>query len=135
MRTYEQMKAFISAIPTIPDKTHYEPGPNPADVPKRQIVLTRYGGPGEDLEGVTDRISWQVRVIGKQGDGGYNDAEAIADAIDIALLSVHSHQDGTEGVISIQRVGGAPNPLEKDNAERTHFICSYIVETALALAN
>lgn len=133
MRTFQQMKTFILALPGVPAGITCEPGPSLPDVPGRFIVLTRYGGPGEELEGVMDGISWQVRIAGLQGD--YDDAEAIADAIDVGLLSVQTANIGGVHVAGVQRVGGAPNPLLKDDAERTQFICSYIAHTELALAN
>lgn len=132
MRTFAQMQAFLA--PHAPDDMWFEPGPDLPDVPGRFTVLTRYGGPGEDLEGAMDGISWQVRVAGLQGD--YNDAEAIADAYDVALLNILS-SDNPEGVhvAGVQRVGGAPNPLLKDDADRWQFVCSYILHTELALNN
>jgi len=132
MRTFAQMKAFLE--PVAPEGMWFEPGPDLPDVPGRFTVLTRYGGPGEELEGVMDAISWQVRVAGLQDK--YEDAESIADAYDVALLNIKSSDNpGGVKVAGVQRVGGAPNPLLKDDADRTQFICSYIIHTELALTN
>lgn len=133
MRTFQAMKTFIKAIPAVPAKTRIEPGPEMPDVPGRFIVLTRYGGPGEHFEGILDQIAWQVRVAGLQNQ--YDDAETIADAIDRALLEVGSQEVNGLWVSGVQRSGGAPNPLLKDNADRTHFVCSYIVDTAMTLTH
>lgn len=133
MRTFQQMRAFIDSLTGVPDGVWFEPGPSLPDIPGRFIMLTRYGGPGEHFEGVLDQIAWQVRVAGLQND--YDDAESIADAIDVAFLSIHSQYIDGNWVSGVQRVGGAPNPLLKDDAERTHFVCSYIIDTALALTH
>ena len=133
MNTFQRMKDFVAGLPGVPNNLLIEPGPALPDVPGRYVVLTPYGGPGLELEGVMDGRSWQVRVVGKQND--YNDAETIADAIDVGILSVTTGNIGGVHVAGTQRVGGAPNALLKDDAERTHFICSYIVNTEMALAN
>lgn len=133
MRSYSQMKAWaIANVPGLNGFTHY-PGPELPDDPGKIVVWTRYGGPGEELEGVMDGISWQARVIGGQGD--YESAESAADALDVALLSVGTQTVGGTRVSGVRRVGGAPNPLMVDDADRTHMVCSYIVSTELALTN
>lgn len=132
MRTFEQMKTFLTAF--APEGMWFEAGPGLPDVPGRFTVLTRYGGPGEELEGVMDAISWQVRVAGLQDN--YVDAESIADVFDVALLNIKSSDNpGGVHVAGVQRVGGAPSPLLKDDADRTQFVCSYILHTELALTN
>lgn len=110
-----------------------KPGPELPLNPDQSIVISRYGGPGIDADGALDGKSWQFRVIGKQDD--YESAEVVADAIDIAALSHFSSQVGGVWVTEISRVGGAPTALMTDEAQRTHFICSYIITTELALTN
>lgn len=138
MKTFAQMEGYVRAILTaggFPEaKWSIEPGPKIPSIPTSFVLLSPYGGPGEDLEGVLDQRSWQVRVVGEQND--YIGAEAAANAIDIAFLSHLSHEkiDGQK-VTSIQRVGGPPSVLMVDDADRTHFVCSYTFSVALALAN
>lgn len=135
MRTFQQVKAW--AQPFLDDadlgKIKQHPGPDLPDEPNAYVMWTRYGGPGEDADGALDDISWQARVVGLQNK--YDQAESIADVLDVALLSVHSSHIGGTWVTRVQRVGGAPNVLLKDDADRTHFVCSYIIGTELALTN
>ena len=110
------------------------PGPELPDIPGRYVVWTRYGGPGIEVDGVFDDRSWQARVVGRSHD--YNSAEDVADVIDEAILSHMSHvKIGGRAVPQLQRVGGAPSPLLTDDADRTHFVCSYTASVELALPN
>lgn len=115
------------------EKVKQYPGPKLPDWPNAFVLWTRYGGPGIDDTEVIDDISWQARVVGLQNN--YNQAEAIADLLDVQLLSLHSQHVAGMWVTRVQRVGGAPNPLLVDDSERTHFTCSYILGTELALTN
>lgn len=136
MNTYTRAKAFVRQIL---DEANYSdvavyPGPDLPDVPGAYVLLTSYGGPGLELgEGVLDGRSWQVRTVGEQMD--YESAEGIANAIDIAFISRFSSDMDGAWVASIGRVGGAPNPLMTDDADRTHFVCSYVASVELALPN
>lgn len=135
MKTYTEMKAHIREIL---DDAGFEtwtvfPGPDLPDVPGKFVVATPYGGPGLAQDGAIDQRSWQMRCVGLQND--YETAESVANAIDIAFISHYSRKVGTTWVPQIQRVGGAPNPLLVDDADRTHFVCSYIVDCAIALTN
>ena len=135
MKNYAAMKAEVRLVldaAALQDVAIY-PGPDLPDIPGKFVVLTRYGGPGLEMEGVFDARSWQVRSVGNQLD--YESSETIADAIDIAFLSHFSRKIGDIWVPSIQRVGGAPAPLPVDDADRTHFVCSYVVSVELALPN
>lgn len=135
MRTYSQIQAFSRTALDAAGLNHVSihPGPDLPDIPDEFVVWTRYGGPGLELDGAMDARSWQLRAVGKQMD--YDSAEEIADALDVALLSHHSSEVGGLWVSDIRRVGGAPNALMVDSAERTHFVCSYIVSVELALTN
>lgn len=135
MKTFAEMKQVVRAILNEAglDATEIHPGPNLPVNPDDVVVATPYGGPGLELEGVLDGRGWQFRCIGKQQD--YESAEAIATAIDDAFISHYSSRLAGKWVPSIQRVGGAPNALVTDDAERTHFVCSYIVSVELALPN
>lgn len=134
MRTFAQVEAWteaIFALNGITDVLIY-PGPDLPDVPDRHVIWTRYGGPGyEGGEHALDNVSWQARCVGFQDN--YNSAEEIADLIDLALTNLRSQHVGGVWVTQVQRVGGAPAPLVKDDAERTHFVCSYNIEQESAL--
>lgn len=135
MRTFDQVKAWARPIldDADYDKVKQFPGPKLPDIPQAYIMWSRYGGPGLDDTDFMDDISWQARVVGRQNK--YNEAETIADLIDVALLSIHSSHIGGVWVTRVQRVGGAPTVLEVDDADRTHFVCSYIIGTELALTS
>lgn len=134
MRTYEQIKAWARAVlddAGMSDVENY-PGPDLPDVSIRHIVWTRYGGPGyEGGEHATDFIAWQPRCIGLSLD--HNSSEEIADLIDVALTGLPSGKVNGVHVVQVTRVGGAPNPLLVDDADRTHFVCNYNIEQSSAL--
>ena len=139
MRTFKQMKARVREIL---DSAGYNDtliylGPDLRDYGGTYVLLTPYGGPGLDLEGVIDQRGWQVRCVGSQmDDNDESTAEGIADAIDIAFISQHSQSIQGSWVVGVQRVGGAPASLNtNDDANRTHFVCSYTVSVELALPN
>lgn len=133
MRSYAAISGWaIANVPGLAGFKHY-PGPDLPDDPGKFVLWTRYGGPGEELEGVLDGVAWQARVVGDQND--YNSAENAADALDVALLSLFSQHIAGIWVSTVRRVGGAPNSLMVDDADRTHMVCSYIVSTELALSN
>jgi hypothetical protein len=140
MRTFAEMNSLLRSIldPVPLEYTEAKgwkiyPGPQPPDIPTSFILATPYGGPGLELEGALDGRSWQIRCVGKQTI--YTEVENVANAIDIAFLSWHTQDVGGVRVTSIQRVGGAPAPLQVDDAERVHFACSYILSVELALSN
>lgn len=131
------MKAYLTSILEA-DSGDWEswsihPGPELPQIPAPFVVATPYGGPGEDLEGVLDERSWQIRVVSTQR--GWEDAEEVANLIDMAFLQHYTGDVGNERVVSIQRVGGSPAPLDIDDAERVHFVCSYIFGVGLGLLN
>ena len=135
MRTYSQVKAEVQSILNeagMDDWSVY-PGPDLPAIPSKFVVCSPYGGPGTDLDGAIDQRSWQFRVVGGQND--FESAEAAADAIDIAFLSHYARKVQGTWVPQIQRAGGAPAVLLVDDAERTHFVCSYIIDVALALTH
>lgn len=137
MRTYSIAKDFTREILDAANypKTKIYPGPDlPTTDPNSYVVLSRYGGNGLDGgEGALDGYSWQARVVGKQDR--YEEAEGIADAVDIGWISHMSGKIGGIHVVEITRVGGPPSVLMVDNAERTHFVCSYNASVESALAN
>lgn len=137
MRSYTIAKEFTRGILDAAGypKAAIYPGPDlPTQEANSYVVLSRYGGPGlSGGEGALDGFSWQVRTVGRQG--AYEEAEGIADAIDIAWISHMSGKIGGLHVVEINRVGGPPAVLMVDDAERTHFVCSYNASVESALAN
>lgn len=137
MRSYTAAKAFTRDVldaAGYPNVQIY-PGPElPTQDPNSYVVLSRYGGTGLDGgEGALDGFSWQARVVG--GQDKYEEAEGIADAVDIGWISHMSGMIGNVWVVEISRVGGPPSVLMVDNAERTHFVCSYNTSVESALGN
>lgn len=137
MRKYAEAKGLVRIILDAQNLTDtaIHPGPDIPEDPDNCVILTRYPGPGLDAEGALDVLGWQVRAVGKQGD--YESAESIADFIDDGFLNFLSSYLPDDGrwVVTIARVGGAPSPLLVDDADRTHFVCSYYasVQTALSI--
>lgn len=96
--------------------------------PQRIIFATVGGGAGLTLEQLFDRPFITIRTVGRQGS--YDDAEALAWAVDTALLQfVSNGVIGSAPITYLTRTGGAPTLLLKDSADRYHFTCSYIAET------
>lgn len=139
MRTFKQMKAEVRRI--LDDAGYNKAliylGPDLRDFPGNYVILTPYGGPGLDVDGAIDQRGWQIRCVGSQMDDDDEPvAEGMADAIDIAFISMHSQRVEGTWVVGIQRVGGAPASLNtNDDANRAHFVCSYTVSVESALAN
>lgn len=138
MRTFAVAKDFTREVMDLaPDglyeKVHIYPGPELPDDPGRFVMLTPYGGEGYEADGAIDARGWQVRVAGKQGD--YDSAESLANWIDTIFTALPSSRVGGLWVTGIRRVGGAPNPLMLDDADRHHFVCSYMASVESALVN
>lgn len=111
----------------------FYPGPRmPDDTANRFVVLTRFGGPGLTTEDVIDIQGWQIRVAGNQND--YNDAEDLAFALDAVVLN-RGHSQAVDGLwmADAYRTGSPPTELLVDDAERTHFVASYLVSVQSAL--
>lgn len=139
MKTFKQFKAYVR---TVLDANGFNDtliflGPDLRDYPGNYVLLSPYGGPGLDADGAIDQRGWQIRTIGSQmDDDDDSDAENIANAIDIALISFYSQHVEGVWVVGVQRVGGAPASMNtNDDANRAHFVCSYTVSVELALLN
>lgn len=105
----------------------FQPGINPPNIPIPYALFSRLEGPGLDLEGVMDRVGLRVEVVGQQHD--YNSGESFAMAIDRALLApIPDLKIGTTHVTHVDRFGGGPYEFEYDDAERYHFVCSYVLD-------
>lgn len=113
--------------PVAPDAM-YGPGPDPGDdIPGRQVVVTPTPGPGLTLDGIYDQQGFQVLSIGRAMD--YDNAEALAFALDKRLLQFTGGRLGSTRVLYFNRVGSPPTLLRRDEADRYNFVCTYIHET------
>jgi hypothetical protein len=110
----------------------FDPGPgynlDAQDASPDQMVLVSIGaGAGFSTEQVFDQPMVQLRAIGKQSD--YTDAEKLAQDCDKIMSGVAQSQFiNGKWVTAINRVGGGPSLLIKDDGDRYHFTCNYIVE-------
>lgn len=101
------------------------PGPVIPEYPKRLVVCTQISSPGLETDGLIDIVGWQVRSIGEQNN--YQSAEDLALAIDAGIQGLGNSQD-VQGLrlVTAYRSGGPPTPLMVDDAQRHHFVCSYL---------
>lgn len=104
----------------------FYPGPKLPNDPGRFVMLTMYGGAGDTNDGIFSNPSVQARCVGEQGD--YDDAETLAAWVDTQLTRAWPNDLGGARVVRIQRPGAPPSTLLVDDADRTHFVCSYTVE-------
>lgn len=102
------------------------PGPElPPSMPGKCAVLTLTGGPGTVTEeGLFTAVSFQVRAIGEQNDP--DSAEQLAWDLDLLLRAVPTVTLAGARIMSIVRSGSPPSPLMVDDADRHHFVTSYI---------
>jgi hypothetical protein len=127
------LETIIAADPQWDNRNIYiVPGPDDPDQPADlTVVCSVDGGAGLILDGALDNISWQIRLFGDQAL--YDSAEALAETIDLGLLSIPTGTYSGERVVTIQRVGGRPQHLLFDDAERTQFVCSYFFDVESGL--
>lgn len=125
-----QMKSLLETYLATFEETYatltVHVGPDMPRIPDWFIVVSRTGGPGESVEGLFDGIGYQVRVAGWQHDPG--SAEDVADLIDQYLRSLTTGSYQGRWVASIHRTGSGPSHLLVDDANRTHFVCGYVVD-------
>jgi hypothetical protein len=101
--------------------------------PTGRIIYVRMSsGPGLDLEGVQDNITFTIECRGS--DRNYDDAELIAWDVDRAILQYgrqpHEFGDGSY-MYFVGRAGGPPSQLiVADTAGRYAFTCNYYVTVA-----
>lgn len=97
------------------------------------VVLTPVSGPGRQTDGLTEVVGWQARSVGEQRD--YNSAEDLAWRID-DLFNAMNGTTTVENVrvISGYRLGSPPTLLMVDDAERHHFVCSYLLSVYSSVA-
>lgn len=113
-----------------PNPVPIYPGPDDPRIPTWYVLLTPYGGTGPNTEELFDGAGWQVKVVSEQGD--YDSGEDLALLIDQYLRFLPSGTYHDEYVTSFQRSGGRPAALSVDDGDRTHFVCSYIIDVQSA---
>lgn len=110
----------------------------PTDLPYSYHCLTSVGGPGLVSEQAFDVRGYQVRTVGPQAvdstdTRAYDYAEDMAYDVDKQLCTadIRGLLPATVGgmrLIRINRIGSEPSWLMNDDANRTHFVCSYLFE-------
>lgn len=128
---FRQLEAMLRTL--VADETlHVFPGPVIPEYPGRMVVVTRTSSPGLSTDGIIDTVGWQIRTIGEQFD--YESAEDLALAIDAGLQSLGTTDVQGLRLVTVYRVGGPPTPLMEDDAQRHHFVCSYLFGVYSAVA-
>jgi hypothetical protein len=100
----------------------------------RYIVVTRTAGPGLIREGTAEIIGFNIQVRG--GENNFEDAEAIANAIDSAILEYGNEVIEIDGVVihAVGRTGGGLQTIGVvDSASRYAFSGSYFAEVSTQL--
>lgn len=135
MLTYSDISTYLEGWLTTVGYNplpYFDPGPgvnlDAIDAnPDRIVLCSIGGGAGFSTEMVLDRPMVALRTIGKQMD--YTDAEQLAYDCDQGMAAIdHSQFVNGKWWTSINRVGGGPALLLKDDGDRYHFTCNYIVE-------
>jgi hypothetical protein len=104
----------------------YEGPELPAD-PNTCLVVTWTTGPGFQLEQALDTPAFQVRVMGPQGNP--DQARILAENVDRSFTRhVWPAMLGELYVVEIRRAGGTPAVDRLDNADRTHYVCTYLAD-------
>lgn len=127
MITFAAIKAGLQSIPEMTRVAVYPISEDSrVGVPTQHVRVTPSGGYGDQLEGVLVNQEWQIRVVGRTGD--YESAESLAWILDRHILGWSGTQVGGVRVVAIQRSGSPPTVLLTDDAQRTHFVCSYLLD-------
>lgn len=103
---------------------------NIVDEPPDQTIFLNIGpGPGRSYDGAFERSSLQVRCRGKQSDP--DSAADVAAQVDAILMDLQPPITiGGRHVTYLDQFGGPPAFLARDEALRTMFYATYIVEIA-----
>lgn len=104
----------------------YIQGPEIPDVAGAYILVTGLSGPGFDAEQAIDRPGVQIRTAGR----ALHPEEAESSAFEIDDIMINQEYPiyiGDSRVVMISRNGGAPAAQEKDDEDRTIYVCSYII--------
>lgn len=133
MFTASQLGAWLLANGLPDDVAVSIDGEIPVE-PDRIIVLTRNGGPGTAFERSFDLASVQIITRDGQGPASGDLTETLAQLVDDALMGVAGPVEiGGQRVISIDQQGGGPAFLDRDDARRVLYVCSYLFQVARAV--
>lgn len=137
MIDYDNMKNYVSAGLTTLGYTKlpaFSEGPaSDGQVqkisPQSIVFLTVGGGATDSTEGLFNQPFVSVRCAGPQGNPAQ--ARQLMQDVDRILTSISGNTD-VDGVLVLRcsRSGGLPILIMLDNANRSHWTCSYIVEAA-----
>lgn len=119
---------WIKAAQTVafPDATFVADSEEP-DLPGPYVWVTPVFAPPATMDGLIDLRGYNVEVAGKQNDFDY--AEQLAFAVDRQMLGDGGAVlIGGKRVIARYRAGGPPYSSQKDDGDRTHFVCGYLHE-------
>lgn len=109
-----------------PDVAVYE-GPEIPRDPGACVVVSWMPGPGYSLEQMIDTVAFQARYIGPPGNP--DDARILAAMADKAITRHRWPAVLAETyVVEIRRAGGKPALDRRDNADRTHYVCTYLAD-------
>lgn len=109
------------------DKVAVIDGPDIPPDPGAVVVVTWLTGAGLDAEGMLTQPGFQLRIIGPQGNR--DAARELAERIDTLLVLSFGAWPAFVGgryVVGVRRAGGEPAQDRKDNANRAHYVCTYI---------
>jgi hypothetical protein len=126
----DYLKTYLAGLGYDPLPT-FDPGPgadsNALDrSPDRLVLLTFGSGAGLSQEYAIDNPALYVRTVGGQAD--YDDSQQLSQDVDKGLLKLdHSQFVNGIWITSVQRAGGNPTLLLKDDGDRYHFTCTYII--------
>lgn len=114
------IKPGLNTIPTLQKQT-----------PNMMIFAELSNGQGLTSEGIFDRPYINIRTIGKQLS--YSTAEKLAWDVDKIMYVDGNATVGTVRVLYVARVGGGPQLVDYDSADRYHFQCTYVAEVQSGL--
>lgn len=115
-----------------PDGVPLVKGPYLPTKPDRCVILTSTPAPGPVGEWVQEVIGFQFRTRGSSGAtaDGYDDAEALARAVDAIVLAEPKPVHTIGGRACSLVTGGPPAMLVRDTAGRHHFVATYLFTIA-----
>lgn len=115
------------AVKLVPDDDRAE-GELPSK-PDRVVAVRIVGGAGELGERTRDQPTVSVTVRGLPSSD--EDPQRLASAADDALLGIDRPTTmGATRVISVQRLSGQPAFSDRDDARRSLYSCSYVLQVA-----
>lgn len=125
----DALKAFLVAAGMSGTTVAVYDGPDiPPSDPGSMIVATWLAGAGFSLEQMLDTPAVQLRFIGPQGN--HAEARILARNADRALTALGAWPATLGGryVVEVRRAGGQPSLDRVDDADRAHYVCTYLAD-------